>query len=187
MRLADTTLFPYRHCRTSKMEQIASMPVSALGLLVAFILYACSFLLSAPRPGPRNIPGPFWAKFSGLYMARYAMRKEFHVVFNQLHDEYGPVVRYGPHKVSIADPDALPVIFALGGGFLKVCPMALPKVDDLEPERLYRRHSMTPSKREMPTVSLTTYLPLGTSPGIGISGVSWRRHIRFRTFATLSL
>ena len=43
-----------------------------------------------------------------------------HLSFNELHDDYGPIVRIGPKKVSIADANAITTIYGIGSKFLKV-------------------------------------------------------------------
>ena len=84
------------------------------------ILILFSLLTSALRRGLRNVPGPFLAKFSYLELMFHVLKCDTHTYFNRLHERYGAVVRVAPDKVSVADPDALSVIYGIGTNFLKV-------------------------------------------------------------------
>ncbi|KAI1840221.1 hypothetical protein JX265_010783 [Neoarthrinium moseri] len=67
----------------------------------------------------RNIPGPFLAKFSRvwlLYVSRWGHRAER---VDELHKKWGPVVRIQPNQFSIADDEAIPVIYGHKNGFPK--------------------------------------------------------------------
>lgn len=37
----------------------------------------------------------------------------------QLHQKFGKLVRIQPNQISIADPDAIPIVYGHGTGFLK--------------------------------------------------------------------
>ncbi|KAK9780685.1 putative Benzoate 4-monooxygenase [Seiridium cardinale] len=67
----------------------------------------------------RNIPAPFAAQFTNLwllYTCRKAKRCEY---IHDAHKHLGPVVRIQPNHVSIADPEAIQVIYGHGNGLLK--------------------------------------------------------------------
>lgn len=38
---------------------------------------------------------------------------------DEAHKKYGPLVRIQPNHVSVADPEAIPVIYSMTGGWLK--------------------------------------------------------------------
>ncbi|KAJ1300380.1 hypothetical protein OPQ81_005199 [Rhizoctonia solani] len=40
-------------------------------------------------------------------------------IIQQLHEKYGPFVRLGPNHISIADPDALEIVYGHGSGLMK--------------------------------------------------------------------
>ena len=92
-------------------------------LLTPWILVAVP-LLYYVLPFIRNwsiqdVPGPFLAKFSNLwYMYECRMGRRYYTVY-QLHEKHGKLVRLQPNHVSIADPDAIPIIYGHGTGFLK--------------------------------------------------------------------
>lgn len=67
----------------------------------------------------QDVPGPLLAKFSNLwYMYECRMTRRYLTVFG-LHKKYGKFVRITPNQVSIADPDAIPIVYGHGTGFLK--------------------------------------------------------------------
>jgi len=86
-------------------------------LLVAPILY---YVLPYLRNWSiQDIPGPFLAKFTNLWqMYECRMGRRYYTVF-LLHEKYGKLVRLQPNHVSVADPDAIPIIYGHGTGFLK--------------------------------------------------------------------
>ncbi|KAF2214910.1 hypothetical protein CERZMDRAFT_82803 [Cercospora zeae-maydis SCOH1-5] len=66
-----------------------------------------------------DIPGPFLAKFTNLwYMYECRKTRRYLTVFN-LHKKLGKFVRVQPDHVSIADPEAIPIVYGHGTGFLK--------------------------------------------------------------------
>jgi benzoate 4-monooxygenase len=69
--------------------------------------------------GIRDVPGPFLAKFSDLWLGRVAALGHRSEVVHKLHAMYGPLVRIAPNHVSIADPTALQIVYAHGNGALK--------------------------------------------------------------------
>jgi hypothetical protein len=67
-----------------------------------------------------HIPGPFWARFTGFWLAFKFWREEtFHDIAIDLDKRYGPVVRYGPNSVLFSDPSAIPIIYGTTKAFLK--------------------------------------------------------------------
>ncbi|KAG2419398.1 hypothetical protein HFD88_004194 [Aspergillus terreus] len=67
----------------------------------------------------RNIPGPFWARFTDFHRAWFVKAKRSHSVQQQYHENYGPLVRLGPNMVTVANPAAIPVIYPARPGFPK--------------------------------------------------------------------
>lgn len=67
----------------------------------------------------RSIPGPFLAKFSDIWLGWVSSLGHRSDVVHELHKKYGPLVRLAPNHVSVADPDALQVVYAHGNGSLK--------------------------------------------------------------------
>ncbi|KAH7923089.1 cytochrome P450 [Leucogyrophana mollusca] len=67
----------------------------------------------------RSIPGPFLAKFSDAWLGWVSSQGHRSDVVHELHKRYGTFVRIAPNHVSVADPDALQIVYAHGNGSLK--------------------------------------------------------------------
>jgi benzoate 4-monooxygenase len=67
----------------------------------------------------RNIPGPFPAQFTNFWLLLQARKGTRYLAVHDAHKKYGTLVRLQPNHVSIADAEAIPVIYAHGNGFLK--------------------------------------------------------------------
>ena len=66
-----------------------------------------------------NIPGPLPAALSNLWLMYQVRRGRRYLAVDNLHKRYGKIVRIQPHHVSIADMDAIQIIYGHGNGFLK--------------------------------------------------------------------
>ena len=67
----------------------------------------------------KDIPGPFAAKFSNLWLLLQARQGKRYLSVDQAHKKYGKLVRIQPNHVSIADDGAINTIYGHGNGFLK--------------------------------------------------------------------
>jgi len=67
----------------------------------------------------RSIPGPFAAKLSNLWLLYQCRRGRRYLEVDRAHKRYGTLVRIQPSHVSVADADAIPIIYGHGNGFLK--------------------------------------------------------------------
>lgn len=67
----------------------------------------------------RAIPAPFPAAFTNLWLLSQARRGKRYLAVDAAHKKYGTLVRIQPNHVSVADADAIPVIYGHGNGFLK--------------------------------------------------------------------
>ncbi|CAK3753599.1 probable Benzoate 4-monooxygenase cytochrome P450 [Lecanosticta acicola] len=68
----------------------------------------------------RHIPGPKLAAVTDLWAAIRTWRGErYHEYIQDLHSKYGPVVRWGPNRVSFSEPAAIPAIYGTSHVFLK--------------------------------------------------------------------
>ena len=70
--------------------------------------------------GLNGIPGPFLAGWTDLWRLYVVWTRQPHLYHIDLHEKYGNIVRLGPRSVSVADPDAAKIIYALNAGFVKV-------------------------------------------------------------------
>lgn len=69
------------------------------------ICYATTALLSWWRL--RHIPGPFFASFSYLWLARVQRSGNMGPIYRDLPAKYGSLVRIGPNEVTTNDPDVI--------------------------------------------------------------------------------
>lgn len=67
----------------------------------------------------RDIPGPRLAAFSNLWLLYQCRRGRRYLAVDHAHKQLGPLVRIQPDHVSIADPEAIPIIYSHTGGWLK--------------------------------------------------------------------
>src|SRR4051794_2687573 len=67
----------------------------------------------------RDIPGPFAAKFTRLWLLFQARKGKRYLSVNEAHEKYGKLVRIQPDHVSIADESAIQIVYGHGNGFLK--------------------------------------------------------------------
>ncbi|KAK8086608.1 hypothetical protein PG994_001582 [Apiospora phragmitis] len=67
----------------------------------------------------RSIPAPFPAAWSNLWLLYTCRRGRRYLSVDEIHKKLGPVVRIQPNHVSIADDEAISVIYGHGNGFLK--------------------------------------------------------------------
>jgi len=71
--------------------------------------------------GTRHIPGPFAAKFTNLYRLYDVFKGHNHASLVSLHRQYGDNVRIGPRVVSIRNLRDVNKVYAIKGGYVKVC------------------------------------------------------------------
>ncbi|KAK7428134.1 hypothetical protein QQZ08_005373 [Neonectria magnoliae] len=98
------------------------MPGHLLILLAAPVLFALHLLVCITRSihSPlRTVSGPFLARFSDVWYFWMVRKGHFEVTNRELHEKYGPVVRYGSNRYSINDPSASKIIYGLGTQFPK--------------------------------------------------------------------
>ncbi|OCH91406.1 cytochrome P450 [Obba rivulosa] len=79
-------------------------------LTTSIVLYRLS-----PFHPLAHYPGPLSHKVSRLAFARIASRGRPHVYIQQLHKQYGDIVRVGPNEVSICDASAIPAMLGTTG------------------------------------------------------------------------
>ncbi|KIW33140.1 uncharacterized protein PV07_00011 [Cladophialophora immunda] len=89
--------------------------------LAGIIASLCVVRLALNRYGTgiNHIPGPALASFTDLWRFFVVWGRRPELKHIQLHEKYGPLVRLGPRVVSISDPAAIPIIYALNSGFVK--------------------------------------------------------------------
>ena len=56
-------------------------------------------------------PGPFLASLTDVWQAHQFMTLQQPYYLTKLHEKHGPIVRYGPDKLSVTDEACIPVIY----------------------------------------------------------------------------
>ncbi|KAI1077749.1 cytochrome P450 [Whalleya microplaca] len=82
---------------------------------IQFLLHLYRYVKSPLR----SVPGPFLAQFTDLWYFWKLNGGSFEKVNRELHEKYGPVVRYGPNRYSFDDQTASKVIYGHGSQFAK--------------------------------------------------------------------
>ena len=100
------------------VETIATVRTYLLPLLVVLLV---SFLArNRYKAVLRDIPGPFLASLSDVWQLVHCYRGKSHKDY-LLHRKYGSsLLRLGPNKVAVSDPEAIRVIYGLKPVFRKV-------------------------------------------------------------------
>ncbi|KAF9891923.1 hypothetical protein FE257_002886 [Aspergillus nanangensis] len=94
-----------------------SLSLLVFSLFQAYWIHACVALVVAKlvhnrlKNGLSHIPGPYLASLSDLWLlVHYTRRKGLQE--RSLHDRYNsPLIRLGPNTVSVADPEAVKIIY----------------------------------------------------------------------------
>ncbi|KAK7216905.1 hypothetical protein V2G26_004908 [Clonostachys chloroleuca] len=113
-----------------------------LGLVV--VVYAVYFILSVLFAPLRNVPGPFLARFTNIWYLFQVHKGHVERKNCQLHETYGPVVRYGPKRYSFNSPEAIKTIYGHSTHFAKSSfydAFIVPGVWNLFTERDIRFHA----------------------------------------------
>lgn len=139
--LGDRDLTQY--CRTSttrcgSMNSPVTMDsFSKINIPVVLFLCACLGLLTLQLCRTwwrlRHIPGPFPACITNFQRMRWIGTKRAHLILQQMHENYGEVVRIGPNMVSFSNPEAITTVYPMRPGFPKV------RTYNLAPVGLYAR------------------------------------------------
>ncbi|EMC95507.1 hypothetical protein BAUCODRAFT_111049 [Baudoinia panamericana UAMH 10762] len=96
------------------LETMAHYPVLLAVVLSSgcFLTYAIYQRFYHPLA---KYPGPLLASLTDLWQVYQFLTLKQPYTLTQLHEQYGPVVRYGPDKLSLTDEDAIPVLYQKGG------------------------------------------------------------------------
>jgi hypothetical protein len=93
-----------------------------LFLLVPVLFLALQLLLRLSQAlfSPlKDIPGPFWTRFTSLWYFSHVRRGHFEHENIKLHEQYGPVVRVTPNQYSISDISAVRTVYGASSRFAK--------------------------------------------------------------------
>ncbi|CAE6417101.1 unnamed protein product [Rhizoctonia solani] len=99
-------------------EQSRILQCSATLGALSLAFYVVPYLLD-PYDYRHRFPGPPLAGLTNWWMSSLTRTGHHSEIVQQLHDKYGTFVRLGPNHISIADPDALEIVYGHGSGLLK--------------------------------------------------------------------
>ncbi|KAL8768534.1 MAG: hypothetical protein Q9209_005219 [Squamulea sp. 1 TL-2023] len=85
-------------------------------VLLPLIFYLLPYLRNQSL---RDVPGPLLARFSNHWLFYHSRRGRRYLAVDAAHKKYGTLVRIQPDHVSIADPDAIQIVYSLTGGWTK--------------------------------------------------------------------
>lgn len=92
------------------LKQISEMPLVIGGSLLA--IFALAYIVYQRYLHPlAKYPGPFFASLTDLWQVNQFLSLQQPYNLTELHMKYGPIVRYGPDKLSITHESAIPVIY----------------------------------------------------------------------------
>lgn len=96
---------------------IAARPFLLIGLVTTVALGAYILYWRYIHPLAKY-PGPFLASLTDIWQSYQflTLRQPYHLT--ELHERYGPIVRYGPDKLSITEEAAIPAIYQKGARFM---------------------------------------------------------------------
>lgn len=94
---------------------LSMLQVGLVGIAAFVTWYVVSALFTWWRL--RQIPGPFVAKFSYLWLGRTTHSGKQYYVHRELHKKYGPLVRIGPNYIITDEPDIIKNISSARSAF----------------------------------------------------------------------
>ncbi|KAI0968047.1 cytochrome P450 [Xylaria arbuscula] len=89
--------------------------VAAVAAIVAYYAYAYFVTYSYIR----GVPAPFPAQFTNWWLLYACRRGKRYLIVHEIHKKLGTVVRIQPNHISVADDEAIQIIYGHGNGFLK--------------------------------------------------------------------
>ena len=95
-----------------------SWKVLLSGLCVALVYLLGTNLRSYRRLS--HIPGPFFAAVTNVQRMLWVKSNRAHVIHLNLHRKYGPIVRFGPNMISVADLKEIGTIYSFKKPWPKV-------------------------------------------------------------------
>jgi hypothetical protein len=98
----------------SLLRQVIANPIPWASVLLLIVLIGYIVYQRYLHPLAR-FPGPFLASLTDLWQAHQFMTLQQPYYLTKLHEKYGPIVRYGPDKLSVTDEGSIPLIYQKSG------------------------------------------------------------------------
>lgn len=92
------------------LTSIAQAPMTAGTAVIAVLLIVYVFYQRFFHPLAKY-PGPFLASLTDLWQVNQFLSLQQPYNLTRLHEKHGPIVRYGPDKLSITHESAIPTIY----------------------------------------------------------------------------
>ncbi|GAA5870869.1 hypothetical protein JCM1840_002713 [Sporobolomyces johnsonii] len=110
-----------RHTMDGLVDYLRDSPVMVYGLVAPLALVALYVLVPhfTTHASLRKYPGPTVAGFTRLWLAKMSRIGKRSEKVHEEHLKYGKFVRIAPNEISVADPAALPIVYAHGNGSIK--------------------------------------------------------------------
>ena len=95
---------------------------NASGLVLLFVAVVTVITIQLIRTWwrLRHVPGPFLANLTNIQRVWWVKTGRARQIHQQMHEQYGDVVRFGPNMVSISDPSVISIVYPMRAGFPKV-------------------------------------------------------------------
>ncbi|KAI0907317.1 cytochrome P450 [Ustulina deusta] len=93
-------------------------PLTLAAALVAIVAYyAYTYFVTYSHL--RDVPAPFPAQLTNWWLLYVCRRGKRYLIVDEVHKKLGTVVRIQPNHISVADDEAIQIIYGHGSGFLK--------------------------------------------------------------------
>ncbi|KAI3340503.1 cytochrome P450 [Ustulina deusta] len=93
-------------------------PLTLAAALVAIVAYyAYTYFVTYSHL--RDVPAPFPAQLTNWWLLYVCRRGKRYLIVDEVHKRLGTVVRIQPNHISVADDEAIQIIYGHGSGFLK--------------------------------------------------------------------
>ncbi|KAL6230900.1 hypothetical protein BDW75DRAFT_248259 [Aspergillus navahoensis] len=93
------------------IDSLSMLPPTILLATGAAAIYVVLFLWRLVSSPLRDVPGPLLARFTDAWYFWKVRRGDFQQQNQQLHKDYGVIVRYGPNRYSLSHPEAAKAIY----------------------------------------------------------------------------
>lgn len=94
------------------LKSIESPQYLGYAVFAILALYVVAYVVYQRFLHPlAQYPGPFWASLTDIWQVFEFLTLRQPYRLTELHEKHGPVVRYGPDKVSVTHESAIQVIY----------------------------------------------------------------------------
>jgi hypothetical protein len=91
------------------------IPLLLLPVLLGCTVLVCYVVYQRYLHPLAEFPGPFLASITDLWQVHQYLTLKQPYNLTDLHEQYGPFIRYGPDKLSVTSEDAISLVYQKGG------------------------------------------------------------------------